>query len=51
MRNTIKDLNLVLNHHPSHYFNTKMTEIFDTTIDEVGTLCISKLGIYLKKLT
>ena len=47
MRNTIKDLQLALNHDPSYHFNIKMTEninIFDTTIDEVGTLCISKLG-------
>ena len=46
MRNTIKDLNLALNHDPSYHFDIKMTEninIFDTAIDEVGTLCI-KLG-------
>ena len=42
MYNKIKDLNLVLNHDPSHYFNIKMT-----TIDAVGTLCISSLGIYI----
>ena len=49
MCNTITDLNLVPNHDPAYYFNIKMTEIVDTTIDE--TLCISKFGIYLKKLT
>ena len=45
-RNTIKDLNLALNHDISYHFNIKMTEnikIFGTTIDEVGTLCIPKL--------
>ena len=26
MQNTIKDLNLVLNHDPPNYFNIKMTE-------------------------
>ena len=26
MRNTKKDLNLVLNHDPSHFFDIKMTE-------------------------
>ena len=42
----MKDLNLVLNHDPSYHFNIKMTEKikFCTTIDEAGTLCISKLG-------
>ena len=46
MCNTIKDVNLVLNHDPSYYFNIKMTDyhIFNTTTDEVGTLYISKLG-------
>ena len=47
MRNTIKDPQLALNHDPSYHFNIKMTEninIFDTTIDEVGALCRSKLG-------
>ena len=39
MQNTIKNLNLVLNHDPSYHFNIKMTE----NIDEVGTLYISKL--------
>ena len=46
MCNTIKDLNLALNHDPSYHFNLKMTEkyhIFGTTIDEVGTLFLSKL--------
>ena len=47
MRNTIKDLNLTLNHDPSYHFNIniKMTENikFDTTIDKVATLCINKL--------
>ena len=47
MPNTIKDINLALNHNPSYHFNIKMTEnvnVFDTTIDGVGTLSISKLG-------
>ena len=41
MRNTINSLNLVLNHDSPYHFNIKMT--FDTTINEVATLCILKL--------
>ena len=47
MRNTIKDVNLALNHDPSYHFNIKINwkyQIFDTTKDEAGTLYMSKLG-------
>ena len=36
----------MLNHDPSYHFNIKVTEniiFFDITINEVGTLYISKL--------
>ena len=44
MCNTLKDLNLALNHGPSYHFNIKMTENIKFLTPLVGTLCISKLG-------
>ena len=50
MRNTVKELNLVLNHDRSYYFNIKMTKNikFLTPLDQIGALCIFKLDIYIK---